>query len=305
MASPLPCEEWDLSRVPNDELVGCCYWEYARESAFIRDVKRRCMDPSWREMTNSQLREHCGFDIERIQSIGHPSEVFLPGFFLDEAEDRKPRHPHAPPITGSFPAPWQSLSAAERKSRSQIRSDREAIPLVPFQRGYAFFAADIARWCESERNEARKNGGEIHPSLFLGGSEIGIFRIQWEDFTNEELVGGFRQWVKANRPERFPKPSGKGHKPGDWRANLTRLAAMRLLARFNTSEICGPSEIRSLRRTAINAIMDSPQFSGRKWLDATKWHDARREAGRLFRDLFPFLPTDDKPLSWERRTPRK
>ena len=37
-----PCEsgpitdfDWNFDGVPDDELVACCYWEYARESAFI------------------------------------------------------------------------------------------------------------------------------------------------------------------------------------------------------------------------------------------------------------------------------
>jgi hypothetical protein len=35
--------KWGLifSDVPVDELAGCCYWEYARESAFIRDTLQR------------------------------------------------------------------------------------------------------------------------------------------------------------------------------------------------------------------------------------------------------------------------
>lgn len=291
--------DWDFSRVPDDELAACGFWEYARESAFIRDVKRRCIDPRWGKMTNSQLWEHCGFDLERIQSIGYPSEVFLSGFFFNGAEDRIPRHPHAPPITGSFPAAWQSLSEDERKCRSHIRTDRKAIPLVPFQRGYSFFAADIARWCESQRKEAPRLGREIHPSLFSSGSETGVFQIEWGAFTNDELTEGFRQWVKANRPKRFPKPSGQGRKPGDMRAQLTRLAVMRLLSCYKASEIFTP------RNDDTRAVLESKQFAGRKWLDATKWNDARREAGQVFRRLFPFLPPAEKPRSWERRPPGK
>jgi hypothetical protein len=34
-------EEWDFDEVPDNELVACCYWEYARESMFIRDLRRR------------------------------------------------------------------------------------------------------------------------------------------------------------------------------------------------------------------------------------------------------------------------
>lgn len=292
-------EDWDFSAVPNAELAACFYWEYARESEFIREVRQRCRDPRWREMTNTQLSEHCGFDIERIQSIGYASEVFLSGFFFDEADDRKLRHRDAPAITGSFPAAWQSLSVAERKSRSQIRTDREAIPLIPFQRGYSFFAAEIAQWYKNQQPEAQKTGRKLHPSLFFAGAEIGVFQIAWDDFTNDELVAGFREWVKGNRPESCPMPSGKGRKPGDVRAQLTRLGVMRLLSRYKPSEIFAP------RKGEARAVLESKQFAGRKWLDATKWNDARREAGQVFRRLFPFLPPAEKPRSWERRPPGK
>jgi len=41
----LDWHEWNFDAVPDDELIACCYWEFARESAFIRDVRRRCLDP--------------------------------------------------------------------------------------------------------------------------------------------------------------------------------------------------------------------------------------------------------------------
>ena len=74
---------------------------------------------------------------------------------------------------------------------------------------------------------------DIQPSLFWeGGGEVTVVSIQWSDFTNEELIRYFRRWVKANRPKQLGKPDDRGHKVKDWRANLTRLAVMRLLRRF-------------------------------------------------------------------------
>jgi len=303
----LPREEWDFSEVPNNELVACCYWEYARESAFIREVLH-----SYREWWLAGGRRDEGCDalfarMDRIQSLGEVSNVIVRGCSFDprtvwqcvDPDSDSYRHPDAPQLTGSFPAAWQSLNEDERKCRSHIRTDRKAIPLVPFQRGYSFFAADIARWCESQRKEAQRFGREIHPSLFSSGSETGVFQIEWGAFTNDELTEGFRQWVKANRPKRFPKPSGQGRKPGDLRAQLTRLAVMRLLFCYKASEIFTP------RNDDTRAVFESKQFAGQKWVDATKWNDARREAGQVFRRLFPFLPPAEKPRSWERRPPGK
>ena len=326
MFSPL---DWNFDAVPNTELVACCYWEYARESAFIRELRKRCLI-NWRSGGYRDQQIHT--DLEKLQSIGYSSEVFMRGFFFEpnikyrsvDEELSNHRHPDAPTITGSFPQPWQSLSIAERNSRSHISSDRTAIPLVPFKRGEWYDARDIARWAEARSNEIfstyrqvqSDNPGaseveliekdKLQPfpgvpaSLFwAGGSEVTVVAINWADFTNDEIATYFRRWVKANRPKNAKSPSGQGHKPKDWRANLTRLAVMRLLARFTPLEIVDP------RRNRFPAIWETKQFAGRKWSDVTKWHDARREAGKLFRKLFPFLPADEKPLSWGRQAPGK
>ena len=315
--SALDPAEWQFEAVPERELVACCYWEYARESAFIRDVRRRCLDPKWREMTNTRLAKLCGNDIERIQSIGHPAEVFLRGIFFDEEEDHGSKHPDAPHITGAFPAPWQTLTHAERNERSLIRTDRSSIPLVPFDRASSFEAKDIAEWIERqrralvdlERDQVRRENPKlneetlirlgklpfraIQPSLqWEGGSETTVVRIRWAEFTNDELVTHFRHWVKANRPKEVRKPDGRGHKPNDWRANLTRLGAMRILARCTVKELVAEDR--------FPAVWKTRQFGGKKWDDPTKWRDAKREAGVVFRRLFPFLSKDEKPLSWKR-----
>jgi hypothetical protein len=36
--------EWDFAAVPDDELLACCYWEYARESAFVCGLRQRCWE---------------------------------------------------------------------------------------------------------------------------------------------------------------------------------------------------------------------------------------------------------------------
>src|SRR5216684_7591220 len=40
----LPELDWNFDNVPDGELVACCYWEYARESAFIRETLRQYRD---------------------------------------------------------------------------------------------------------------------------------------------------------------------------------------------------------------------------------------------------------------------
>ncbi|HTB83367.1 MAG TPA: hypothetical protein VK742_06910 [Candidatus Sulfotelmatobacter sp.] len=323
-------QDWNFDNVPDNELVACCYWEYARESAFIRDLRKRsveCWKPLYTKCDGLSRPEEQRLhqDLQKAQSIGYASEVFIRGIscppdgVFPDGPPLKPGEVHR--TTGSFPKPWQSLTATERGYRSHIGTDVERIPLVPFKRGIALDARDISEFTKSQAARAevareqvrRKNPNlneetllrlgklefpEIKPSLYwAGGGEVTVVSIDWGAFTNDEIVNYFRQWVKANRPSQYPVPSRQGHKPKDWRTNLTRLAVMRLLSRFSAMQL--------LADDSFPEIWKTKQFSGRKWGDVTKWHDARREARQVFQKLFPFLPKTDLPLSWKRFAPAK
>jgi hypothetical protein len=322
-------EDWDFSGLPDGELVGCCYWEYARESAFIRETLHRYREWAAEGGKRDKASDELFARTDQIQSIGYPAAVFMAGCGFrpgrtSQSEDparSNYRHPDAPPISGSFPAPWQSLTEAERKYRAHIGNDIEQLDIVPIKLAHWSWGKDIARVCQMladrqheqrktwERGSSRRDDkgnlftlpelAEIRPGLRWGFGETLLVDIAWRCFTNDEIANYFRRWVKHNRPREIPVPSNKGRKPGDLRAQLTRLAVMRLLSRFK------PSDILIHRDDDGRAIWETKQFAGRKWFDATKWHDARREAGQFFRRLFPFLPVAEKPLSWERRPPGK
>lgn len=273
----LAVADWNFDAVPDEELVACCLWEYARESAFILDVKRRCVDPRCRQLPNAELTAFVGADIARIQSLGHPAAVFLRGFFFGRKAPPGSKHRQAPPITGSFPGPWQALNPGERHQRSHIAGDRERIPLLPFERAYPFFASWIAEHVETRR---KVTGKPVRPSLFTPSGEVGVFTINWAAFTNEELRDGFQRWLKSNRPAQQPAPDGRGRKPRDWRVALERLAMMRLLHHF------------ALREMPAKAPAAWRQFAKREW------YKERKRAGEMFHKLFPFLPATDQPISW-------
>lgn len=319
--------DWNFDTVPNEELVACCYWEYARESAFIRELRQRCLKE---QQASGDRDEPLHRDLQRVQSIGHPANFFLHGFFcppdgvLPDALPLRPGEVYR--LTGSFPKPWQLLTKAEREYRAFVPPHGivDFVQMVPFERGLFLDAKDIVEMVKSQRrqrdmaNEQARRANprltdealtrlgklqfpDIRPSvIYKSGTENTVVQISWGLFTNEEIIQSFRKWVKANRPEDIRKPDGKGrNKARDWRAQLTRLSVMRLLAHFTPLDIIDP------RQNKFPEIWKTKQYSGRKWGDATKWHDARREAEHLFRKLFPFLPTDEKPLSWGRQKPGK
>src|SRR5580692_6812789 len=71
--------EWNFDKVPDSQLVACCYWEYARESVFIRSTLKSYSDwfhtgSKW-ENGAAKINKN----LEKIHSIGHCSEVFVRG----------------------------------------------------------------------------------------------------------------------------------------------------------------------------------------------------------------------------------
>jgi hypothetical protein len=296
--------EWNFSndRVPDAEVIACCFWEYARESAFICDVRQRCLK-NWQ--TGGPRDDQLHTDLQTLQSIGYPSEVFLRGFFCTEDDvlpDAPRRLNEVPPLTGSFPSPWQKLSKEERAYRAHIRTDVESIPLVPFKRGVSLDAKDIVEWVSSQRRERdsahqrvrRENSKkseeqlcregrllfpDIRPSLFwAGGSEVTVVQIHWASFTDDEIASYFRKWAKANRPQHISAPSGKGKKLSDWRVALNRLGIMRALHMYTFADHRFPKAFKE---------------HGEKFC-----YDARKRASVRFCELFRFLQKEDKPLSW-------
>jgi hypothetical protein len=293
--------DWNFDDVPDNELVACCYWEYARESVFIRQTKRRFATQKAGEKLNAEL----WMDFERIDSIGYAAEVFLLGFFVQDVESAKASRPAAPQITDGFPNPWQLLSEAERKYRSHIRSEIEVCGLVPFKHVGDITTAEVLlenakeysrqyRKAADKAHETNPCWGEstlskwgkypkYEPKAFAlwedDGSESAIVQIAWAQFTNEEIVKAFKTWVKSNRPAGVGKAGHPGRrKEKGYRDYLAWLGMMRLM------NIC---PFTSLKRKLPGA------WSRHRTAD---WPRARKKAIAVFKKLFPFLPPNTMPI---------
>jgi len=292
----LPRNEWDFSRVPDEELYACLVYEYARESAYIRDVYTRC-----HESSRSGVGDPDGAlnrELLKIQTI-HPFEdVFLQGFTYPKPhEPQGERHEFAPPLTSCFPNPWQTIGDKERKYRAFIRHWYDE--LAPLERAHWSDAKEILRLAENwqrcvfgyeqehgykpgTRDAACKHYGLplVPPASFYCNGETLLFSIRWDLFTNDQLTSAFREWVKRNRPPQHPPPDNRGRKPKDLRAALKRLGIMRLLHTFTVAEM-------PHRCPEAAALIVEPDC-----------YKERKKALPLLRKFFPFLPETDKPLSW-------
>jgi len=289
--------------------MACCYWEYARESAFIRDVRQRCLED---QLPEGKRDKSLHMDLQKVQSIGYAANFFLRGFFcppdgvLSDALRLRPGEVHR--LTGAFPKPWQLLTKEERQYRAHkpARGVVDFVKILPFERGRCLDAQDIVKTVIAQRRlrdqdntiarmeypkfseqvlseKGMLNLADVRPSImYASGMEMTVVQINWGIFTNEDIIQAFRSWVKANRPEDMPAPDNKGrNKARDWRVALERLAIMRLLHR--------------LRLGALpTAYPQAWRQYGRR-----DWYKERKRAGRMFGRLFPFLSKLERPLGWQ------
>jgi hypothetical protein len=295
--------DWNFDRVPDNELVACCLWEYARESGFIRDLRKRSIQ-SWQ--AGGQRDERLSSDLGKLHSIGPVIDVLARGFYFAPGDPHRIDMQRDAFVTNSFPAPWQALLVDERDFRVRVLLSAGWIPGVPFERADWLDAKDIAeqaeaRWQEvfSEYDRVRREypeasevdlttQGKLQPFTEIPvsilreeGKEVTAVAINWARFTNDEIVGHFRKWVKANRPKSLRLRDGKGrNKARDWRVALERLGMMRLLHRLR-------------RREMAVKCPEAWKLYGKR-----EWYKERKRAGETFHRLFPFLSKSERPLNW-------
>lgn len=279
---PLSALDWNFNSVPDSELVACCYWEYARESAFIRKLKKRWV--AWNGL------DHCPDDIaqgiNRIQEASPQVFVRLQSLLQ----------------CSSFPKAWQALAQHERDSlvnvdfvlppafqRSGSVTEAERLLEQAHERVREFRAAEERvhqKYPGYGSGTLRRMGKWPHFNdccsvLWDDGSESTLVRIAWEEFTNEEIVKEFKSWVDANRPSGKGDADHRGKRKGKgFSSQLTWLGMMRLMhVHAYTSIKAELPEAWPLYRSA-------------------DWPRARKKALGVFRKFYPFLPAKDLPLHW-------
>ena len=172
-------QEWDFSDIPNSELAGCCWWEYARESAFIRKTLHEYREWFLAGAKGGEKPDAICKAMDKIQTIGEVSNTFLRGcsfrrgiVWQSWVPDRENfRHPDAPPITGSFPDSWQTLSAGERSHRARLAKYGEGIMPRPLERGDYEEAGEIAKYCLSRWDKVLSAYREVREK-YPGVSEV-------------------------------------------------------------------------------------------------------------------------------------
>lgn len=188
-------------------------------------------------------------------------------------------------VTGSL-----SVARAIRDDAEHVQKAR----LAAYQR---LWEIDQAMGNSMEADDLRKQlAAPLPPPIVRGegGVDSFIAQVNWQDFTDEEIVAAFKQWVKDknNRPVPVtaqPKgvrgiTGGRGHDKGEWRASLARLGIMRLMHHYSFDEMFAALPVELADRE--------------KYCTKAGCKKERQKALDDFHELFPYL-SDEKPASWE------
>jgi hypothetical protein len=267
----LPPAEWDfrllIHKLPTDkqrhELRAAIYYEYARESPAIRSLSKKYGN------LPDQLRR----DFQSLRWSGDPA-ISEPLFFLSSL-------PFANCILWSeyFPKmPWLLIPQPARDERiaHYLESSSRAL--------FELKALDQVRPWEVSDPATRR---------FTSSIEHLLIAIDWTGGSNNDIAEALANWIRKNRPSRFPPPHDDASRENVNGAFLTRLAVMRLLHTHAHLDAVDQADRHGLPMPK----QQSKALSARKRVLA----DIRRVfQSEGFKQVTgkPLIPAKEFPLSW-------
>lgn len=293
--SSLTEADWNFDSVPEEELNVCCLWEYGRESSFLRSIKQRSAEVACLRLSFEERWEFVGRDFSKaFGTLGRSAILFQEGIY------RLGGNGFNPGAVSSFPASWQSLDKSERSLLLETADwdVKKAAGFPPFRRSNVPRAEAMVKLFRPQSMKEVFGREEVgvpeyfHAGhklrslcpcfMYPAGHEVLLVEIDWCDYTNEQIITAFAQWLKENNPPGISRPDNRGHKKISHLAKLERLGILRLLNRFTLSELRGASAEAWKHYNSPN----------RRWLK-----DASLACAH-FKELFPFLSETTKPLAW-------
>jgi hypothetical protein len=301
---------WNFDAVPKPQLQTYCLYEYARESASIRDAVRLAREAKDRQgiplpetPERAQFRNSADNAFAVLHRTGYELRFWL----------------YLP-----FPRPWLSVDEHLRQQWAGVKPrDLSARPQPPFQLLGETWATkllyDSARQSQQKRNAVwsevarRRAAGEPYPdlskllyetqnpppvSLCSSGFQTFVAQVNWRDWPKPQIKNALCVWVDTNAPSDIPEPSERGHKPLDWKRKLRDLGVMRLMH---------DSEVGNMKRRHPDAWKLYHDQAG--WPERY-WYLARNRASQHFHTLlqshplWPSEPTGELPISWKTKAER-
>jgi hypothetical protein len=320
-APPLSESEWNFDSVESEELEVCCYWEYARESKFIRSVRERFRGIAGSALDFKNHQEIVGSDFMKIvASIGRPAYLFQ-GDVCDfdsnawlkmgalSPASPSPAPPEAPPesklsfkrVASPFPEPWQSIPRDVRLILVKTAARPSAL-FPAFRWASRFYARQMADLCEAQNPPPKVSPEKRTPCWRKSPISGGIQEEFWGDMPREE------------RPSRL------------FANGVERLIVEIEWGRFNNEEIIAcfhdwvkvhrPKSVKApsgkghkkqdwrvaLNRLGVMRALNAASFAHPRFPQPFKdrgekfCYEARQRALEKFRELLAFLPEEEVPI---------
>jgi hypothetical protein len=286
--------DWDFRPVADSELVACCYYEFARESDTLVNYYDLDIRRNLKKLGATYRAKVKG----RVLALPHP--IKLPWNSIAGSE-----FPRLEFVGRGWKKPFLVFDGYVYEKQIKF-ADTPWQSQRPKFRAYAVFAYNESLTSKgfSLADSTRRTLGAISCEDSRSGLDVksGIERmaveIDWAACDDSRLVASFKKWIAANRPDGVGQKSQKGKgKHRDWRAKLKRLAVARLLSRCKLRQLPAryPEAWEWLRtsgewRTPLETVSDLYDQGQERDI-----YRMRKQAEEDFRELFPFLPPEEKP----------
>ena len=293
-AHGLTLEDWNFDAVPEEELQVCCLWEYGRESSFLRSIRDRSAEAHRLKLAFKERLDFVERDFGKVFStLGRSAILFQEGIYGLGGDKAHPG------LISHFPEPWQSLDKREKSAlletadwdsansdecpafrRSNLPRAEAMVKLFRPKSMKEVFGRDGGVGVREYFHAGHRLRSLCPCFMYPSGHEVLLVEIDWGDFTNDQILNAFAQWLKENNPPEISRPDKRGHKKISHRVKLERLGILRLLSRFTLNELPTACAVAWKRYNSRN----------RRW---------RKEAALArihFREFFPFLPENETPL---------
>ncbi len=270
---------WDFRKVQDNEVEVCLWWEYARESRFIRKLQQRSLEYHEAEEMPEYLRN----DFYTIAACSPYAE-----YVAEAATSNGPKQ--------SFPAPWLSLKPEVRQVEAKV--------LKVISRRESFEGIIVHKHGDDWQTKVKPDFKPITPKPIVEfaipylhvpyssnpsyGDEVAVVKIPWRRYTNRQIANAFQKWIekKGTRPKDVPEPPVHVHETRVMGARLRDLGIMRIL------------KVASVGEWKTQCAEAAKCYAG-GWT-SIRAGNARTRARDLFCRFYPF---DELPLS--DRSPRR
>jgi len=264
-------EEWFFGQVPEDEILTCFYYEYARSRKDIRELVY-----IWREKLS---------DLEKAWDAANTWEARLErgGWWDETFADEKTAKERF----------WRDLAELTDSTCSQLLINLPEFPDVPWQKIGQSKRAKWKRlltftrdrhpdgilgglWQQTNRNTVN---AILHNHMHTSLRELVPFSIDWRGGI-EKVISDFKKWARKHYSE-LDLPRKK--KPRDtYYESLKQLGVMRLKDKLGSWDA-----VQNYTRSVLGS-----QFGKLYGEDHTLWRRARLAAIKRIRDMFPItFPT--------------